>query len=460
MSVAPLKRKRQDARAASNVAIVVNCAVTGNRLLAVECHASDTVEALVHKLKETLPNKKGQWKLVKQGSILQRSTSLQSLDLQPGEAVTAVYSEGSFIITGEGYGTSRLWTLASEACLVVSQNEAPLTSRAAEVTCVTLSPDTMRALSTSKDDSRVTLWDTDSGTVLRTFTGSFADFSPDGKFMLVGDSFWMNLLNSSSERLHTFRPTSGVPYVSACFSSTGARVLTCSDGGKLELRLCVTGTLENQYTFGGTVRSACMSPAFEHSILLIGYDSLWYRLGLQGRVEVLRSEDGFELELRREAQGFGDDDEEFHTYWSDALFSSDGQYILAGTCDGGAHLWHGIAGRFDKEYAPFSALQDDGIHFHKTAVAFSKDCTHAVTSGCGAHNLRRIAHLWNCQTRTCTHTFDFDVPVCSVGLSPTGEQLIVGLANGAVRLCSAESGQMVQELQGHTGPVNCVVVPS
>ena len=94
--------------------------------------------------------------------------------------------DGSFVLTGSGDGTARLWETASGQPLATYQGHSGY------VRSVAFSPDGSFVL-TGSGDGTARLWETASGQPLATYQGhsSFVNsvaFSPDGSFVLTGSA--------------------------------------------------------------------------------------------------------------------------------------------------------------------------------------------------------------------------------------------------------------------------------
>ncbi|MCX6679618.1 MAG: GDSL-type esterase/lipase family protein [Methanothrix sp.] len=142
----------------------------------------------------------------------------------------------------------------------------PLTMdiQSAFVMSVAFSPDG-RTLASGSSDSNVTLWDTATGTKIRTLRGYYiyvrsVAFSPDGRTLASGDdegnvTFWDTATGTKIRTLHRYDDSVS----SVAFSPDGRTLASGDDEGNVTLWDTATGTvIRTLYT--GAVNSVAFSP--------------------------------------------------------------------------------------------------------------------------------------------------------------------------------------------------------
>ena len=83
------------------------------------------------------------------------------------------------------------------------------------------------------------------------------------------------------------------------------------------------------------------------------------------------------------------------------------------------------------------------------SLYYALDGKSLATVGVGDHRLQ----LWNVATRLASRTFDFDLGVWQIALSPDGKILAAAAFDDTVRLWDVSTGQMLRTLSGHAGQV-------
>jgi WD40 repeat protein/serine/threonine protein kinase len=180
---------------------------------------------------------------------------------------------------------------------------------------------------------------------------------------------------------------------------------------------------------GNAVRSCVFSPDGQW-ILSGGQDKrvrLWNIQGYQ-EVRVLRS-----TVFRGHADAI-----------LSARFSRDGQQIITASRDRSAVLWNATTGARLKRLA-------EGHEFLATSAAFFPDGRHVAT-GAGDNTVR----IWDITTGTQTGELAPTGRIGAVVVSPQGDVVVTGSPGSDVRVWSAESGQPIATLEGHTTEVSAL----
>jgi uncharacterized caspase-like protein len=182
----------------------------------------------------------------------------------------AISRDGRFAIVGSGY-TLKLWDIASGRELWSFEREDILGRRPSGggIESVAISPDG-RAVLAGYGDSKLMLWDIDSGRWIRTFEGqpstvSSVAFSPDGLFALSGSSdATLKLWDvTRGQKLRTFTGHGG-SVASVAISPDGRFALSGSHDSKLKLWDLASGrelhSFEGHTGFFDFVYSVAISP--------------------------------------------------------------------------------------------------------------------------------------------------------------------------------------------------------
>ena len=346
------------------------------------------------------------------------------------------------------------------------------------------SPDGTRIASAS-DDGAVIVWQLATDTMLQEFQGKGkvlqVAFSPDGPGMAAVWGQTVRLLNvETGDDVLSFS-THGSEVTDLTYSPDGARIATASQDGSVKLWDIMTGEqtlalnaysgevsriafnedgtrLASTHASGAVklwdagVRRAVLDPIARTEVLksrlLIesgpGLTSVQYSSdrsrvlfgGLDHRARL------FNVETQVEVQAFHGHES---TVWSVAL-SPDGRTAVTGSEDRTLRFWHVATG---KELDRFTA---EGIF---SCVRYSADGKEVFAS-----NWDGKVRVWrpSADKLNTPLEFNLDSPPLDILLLPDEKQFVIGTVSGQVLLCDAESGNVQETFEGHSGWVHSVEV--
>lgn len=128
--------------------------------------------------------------------------------------------------------------------------------------------------------------------------------------------------------------------------------------------------------------------------------------------------------------------------------ASSARMLVSGSLDGSVRLWN-LA---DREQAGVLELQRPVY-----AVRFKPQSEHEVYVCSNS----RLIELWDLRTQKKLKEFSgMSFQVLCMDLSEDGTRLVAGGGDRTVRVWDTESGELLATLEGHSGPVNSVALPS
>ena len=315
----------------------------------------------------------------------------------------------------------------------------------------------------------LTLWDVTAGREIHAFRGhsgrvTAVAVSPDGDRVLSGGlgtrsdaiSIWEGatgrLAGNTRLKDDAGRPASILEPVA--FSADGTQVVSVN-GKTLELWNAATG--QRVRAFGGhtdDVRSVAVSP--DGTRLVSGGDDKTVKLWDVAAGQALRTFEG-------------------HSYGVRAVgISRDGAHIVSGGTDGTVKVWEVATGRLVRTFelnastgwwrtlqrwigVPSAVWT---IHSNITAVAFSPDGTHVLSTYGKSLNLGNVA------TGAVVRTFDGHLGrVKSLTFSPDGTRIVSGGGGGSqfleggdtsLRLWDTATGRLLHTFEGHSAEIASV----
>ena len=322
--------------------------------------------------------------------------------------IVAFSPDGSNILTSGCDGTTKLWDTISGAELRRFDGAAAVYSLGG------------KAVLTSIDNS-ISLWDVISGQKIKEFTTPedtevyYPILSPDGKYLLAGDSagiahLWD--LQTDQEVQKFTGHTSTVFWVA--FSPDGKSVLTGSYDTTARLWDISTGKELQRFT-GHTNVIFCVAFSPDGKTIFTGSDDKTAR--------VWNAQSGQELGRFTSPAGV-----------LNISVSSDGNFLLTGSRDGVARLW---------DINPRIELPSfDNNNLIISAVAFSPDGKYVLTGG------NSSARLWDASSGQKLRDFigPTDMINYGVAFSPNGKHILTGSRDKSIRLWDIQTGREIYKL--------------
>lgn len=347
------------------------------------------------------------------------------------EGVTGVMFsfDSKAVISSSKDGKIKVWNASTGAL------EKQIEAHASEVTSLTISRD-RKAIASASLDGSIKLWDASTITLKRTIAGendnkNRAEFSPDGKNLIVGNSD-VKILDSTTGDLVRALEKKTLSSAAVLFSPDGKTIINIGvavgDGApntEVHLWNAQTGNFHRKlsgYTAG--VLSVLFSP---DSLNLIVGDS--YK-----RLAIWSLQTG---ELVKTIPQPAD--------LKSVALSPDGKYLATGGGDFGQpgflSLWDQQSGNLIRSFA--------GFLLPVRATAFSPD-GHILA----ASSEDGTVALWNVETGTSEKTLkDNNLPVHSLIFTRDGRSIITGSLDGKVRVWDTATGALRNTLQGQTSGV-------
>ena len=342
------------------------------------------------------------------------------------EVITSVAfsRDGRFILSGSRDKTVKLWNTATGSMLRSFTGHSNFLKSAA------FSPDDRLALS-GGEDGTARLWELGTGRELRKFTEGYngdpvsTAFSPDGRFILSGNyagslKLWdaaagKVLWDTSEGELRRDKCISGIR---AVMFSPGGRLVLSVCGGETSLRDAATGAVVRK--LDGYFESAAFSP--DGRFIAAGYDGL-------GLFETATGKNV------RKFAGFGQGVQSI-------AFSPDGRSVVACVFLG-CILWDAATGQELRKF-PEAGYP----------VAFSPDGRFIVS---GHDTLR----MWDASTGSKLRDFGSNLTkIDAAAISPDGHLLVSGNCGmiknwvcryGALKLWDLGAGRKLRTFKEHIG---------
>jgi WD40 repeat protein len=295
------------------------------------------------------------------------------------------------------------------------------------VTSVAFSPDGSTFI-VGFDSRIIRLYDTQSGTLLRTFSGHSAPvnsvaFSPDGTRVVSGSGHLYKDSNdnslklwdvSSGENLHTFTGHSASVRTVA-FSPDGARILSGSEDRLLKLWDSWSGRLICTFKgHAGMVDSASFSP--DGTLIVSGSHDATIKIWDVLNCKVVHTYNGHS------------------SYVKSVAFDSKGTTIISGSHDTTIRLWNTKSRETSDLFGKHSA--------QVTALAFSNDGTEMISGSRSSGGFRDDSiKLWDTSTGKIVRTYE-KFGVRAIALSPSNNHILVG-EYSKVSLLDKFTGQVI-----------------
>ena len=320
--------------------------------------------------------------------------------------------DGTQVATGAGDRVARVWETATGRLV----GEFP--RHDAEVKAVAFSADGS-TLITASADKTVRLWDIASGELLRELRGHADDVTSiavgtDGR--IVSGSLDRTLrIWDVSEGSRPLRH--GGPVMAAAFDSTGSRVITASADNTARIWDAANGSMIRELPHNSQVDQAAFSP--DDALILTLSENIvriWDAATGQPRGE-----------LRNDSGIFG------------ARFVADGantHVVLIFSKH--AAIWDALGGKRVRELK-----NNDGSYGSPAVSADGRRI---------ADRAKDHARVWDTATGALVRdiTSPGGASVWSTALSPDGKRLVTAESSGLARVWNVETGEMLNELNGHT----------
>ena len=356
------------------------------------------------------------------------TSSVESIEVSPS---------GQSLLIGSAYDSAHLWDLTTGQEMMEFDGRSDLAS----ADSVAFSPDEKEVLTAGGLSGPARLWDASTGSEIRTMqddlpaggvkgTVRTAAFSPNGRFVLTGNSVFMNeqmawLWNrTTGSRLRSYGGPSD-EVTSAVFSPDGRSLLTGGRNGGAWLWDAATGSLIRVFhNSGGMVTSVAFSPD-GHSILAgsANKTAVLWGVATGKKIRVFKGHAKAVMAV---------------------AFSRDGKHIVTGSQDATAKIWDASTGELQLTLVTGAVAVND--------VAFAASDQVVMTAGWKTT-------LWNVATGEPIREFPFPGVSMSRGvtISQDGRYLLESLSS-EVTLYDATSGNKVHSFVGHTGNVGSVAI--
>ena len=355
------------------------------------------------------------------------TSSVESIDVSPS---------GQSLLIGSADDAAHMWDLTTGQEIREFDGQSDLAS----TDSVTFSPDEKEVLTAGGISGPARLWDASTGRKIRSIqddlpaggvggTVRAAVFSSDGRFLLSGNSVFMNEQvawlwdRTTGSRVRSYGGHSD-KVTSAVFSPDGRFLLTGGSNGGAWLWDAAKGSLVHVFHNAAGVSSLAFSPDGQ-SILV----------GCNDKTAVL-----WDITSGKKIRVFKGHKQAV----TSAAFSRDGKRIVTGSLDGTARIWDASTGELQRTLTPNA--------FGVYDVAFAANDQVVMTAA------GRGTTLWNAGTAEPIREISGVAgdPYTRVTISQDGAYLLEGGSEG--RLYSAESGKKIRSFVGHTDFVHAVAI--
>ena len=295
---------------------------------------------------------------------------------------------------------------------------------------VALSPDT-RMFAAGTESGEVHVWDTNTGTPLRTYYGHSkrvrsVAFSPDGRTIVSGSEDYDLRVWSTTTEQCLFILTGHSDRVRAvAISPDSTSIISGSDDKTVRIWDLHTGQSLNTLE-GHTDRVRAVAYSLDEKTIASAGEDETIRLWNAHSGELLRTLRGHEKHVHA------------------VNFSKDGKWLVSGGEDQTVRIWDVESGACLKILRGHTnQVRSVAFHPHGDAIASSSDDT--------------TIRLWDAYSGRCLKTIEGHLHrVYSVEYSIDGSIIISGSEDQTVRLWDAHFGQPLKTLQGYINQVRSV----
>jgi WD40 repeat protein len=363
-------------------------------------------------------------------------------------ACVCVTADGQYGIAGMGK-TIRIWDLQNARCINT------LEEHTSEVTCLSITPDGLRAVSGSKDET-IRVWDLRRSKCIYTFS-SLGDYARnvcvamDGKSAVVGSSLKKVLSTWNIEDGQYLNALSGhTEVISHLFSTPDGRWLISGSRDKtlrfwdMESNQCLL--ILKGHT--DAISCTCMTPDALFAVSASEDNTLrvWDLKSGNCIQTIEKTTDNVQLLINRSAFNVDVHGGNYtKNYIKSICVSSDGQYAVAVTAsESKMKVWDLKSGLCIRTLEGHT----DGV----TNVVIMPD-GHSVVSGSKDGTIK----VWELMSAKCLRTLEGHLSkVNSVCITADGKHIVSGSEDKTIRVWEWKSGQCLHVLEGHTGSITCV----
>lgn len=267
-------------------------------------------------------------------------------------------------------------------------------------------------------------------TILRGHTDdvNYASFSPDGRY-IVSASTWDNTIRiwDAETKLQVKCLQTNTDYgfaLSAAFSPDGKYIASASSDSTIRIWNVHTELQEEKtLKLPNDVQNASLSPDGKYIVVIPPLNSTASIFDVNTGMKVGSTLVGHTNEIES------------------ATFSPDGRYIVTASIDSTIRIW-------DAKTGQQAGKTLDGHTSAVYSASFSPDGKYIV-----AVLVDNTIRIWDVTTSKQVWKALQANPVMTASFSPDGKYIVSGYADGMVRIWEVETGELYDELEGHTGCV-------